>query len=72
MGQSEFFLPCEREAEDAAIEYQRDMMARRELANEAVKAALAKHRWWGFTSLLSSFRIWLTGVKFRLGMKLWP
>jgi hypothetical protein len=46
--------------------------AERQAAYEAVSKAMATYRWWGFTSLLATFRIWLTGVKFRLGMKLWP
>jgi hypothetical protein len=44
----------------------------RQAAYEACKKALATYRWWGWSSILSSIRMWLTGVKFRLGMKLWP
>ena len=44
----------------------------RQAAYAAVAKALAKHRWWGWQSISSSVRMWLTGVKFRLGMKLWP
>lgn len=72
MGQSEFFLPCEQEAEEAREAAQVDLQQRREAANAAVKLALARHHWWTPWSLLRSFRVWLTGVKFRLGMRLWP
>ncbi len=44
----------------------------RQEAYAAVAKAIAQHRWWGFTSLLQSFRLWVTSVRFRLGMKLWP
>lgn len=56
--------------EEAAIRVQAN--AEREAAYAAVSKAMASYRWWGFTALLAGFRIWLTQVKFRLGMKLWP
>jgi hypothetical protein len=60
------------EDEELAAARQRQADAEREAAYAAVSKAMASYRWWGFTALLASFRIWLTQVKFRLGMKLWP
>lgn len=64
---------CREESEE-----ERDMRlqmlaeAERQEAYKAVSLALAKHRWWGWGSITRSIRMWITGVKFRLGMKLWP
>lgn len=45
---------------------------RMEEAYAASAKAIASYRWWGFTSLMMHFRLWVTSVKLRLGMKLWP
>jgi hypothetical protein len=44
----------------------------REAAYAAVSKAMATYRWWGFTAILCRVRMFITGIKLRLGMKLWP
>lgn len=64
---------CREESEEERAE-RLEFLAHweRQAAYEAVAVALAKHRWWGWGSITRSIRMWITGVKFRLGMKLWP
>lgn len=60
------------EEHERCVEQQREADAERQEAYAAVSKALASYRWWGWTSITNAIRMWVTGVKFRLGMKLWP
>lgn len=44
----------------------------RQEAYAAVSRAMASYRWWGFTSILCTIRMFITSMRLRLGMKLWP
>lgn len=44
----------------------------RQLAYAAVAKAMATYRWWGWTSIVITFRMFLTSCRIKLGMKLWP
>jgi hypothetical protein len=63
----------ETESEEDRIQRIREMeQAEYALAYAAATKALASYRWWGWTNIISTVRMWITGVKIRLGMKLWP
>ena len=53
-------------------EYERQVLAERQAAYAAVSKAIASYRWWGWTSISCAVRMWVTGIKLRLGMRLWP
>lgn len=44
----------------------------RQEAYKAVSKAMSTYRWWGWTALICKLRMFITSIKFRLGMKLWP
>ncbi len=57
---------CQRELEEKWRE--EELQA----AYAAVSKAIASHRWWGWRSISNSVRMFITSVKLRLGMRLWP
>ncbi len=63
-----------RQESDAERDIHLQMLAEfeRQEAYKAVALAIANHKPWGWTSIVSSIRLWLTRVKLRLGFKLWP
>ncbi len=66
--------PAEHET-DFELQERLAMLAEqeRQAAYAAVSKAIARHnRWWSIAGLVMSFRLWVTSVKLRLGMKLWP
>lgn len=44
----------------------------RQEAYKAVAKALSSYRWWGWRSISNSVRMFITSIKLRLGMRLWP
>ena len=46
--------------------------AERQAAYDACAKAIQSYRWWGWTNIITHITLWFVGVKYRLGMKLWP
>lgn len=59
---------------DAQREARLDALAdeEREAAYAACSKAITSFRWWGITNIILNLRLWLTGLRFKLGQKLWP
>lgn len=47
----------------------REANEERERANKAVQAALAGYRWWGFSNILSTLRLWVAAWRFARNLK---
>lgn len=62
---------CETE-EEQALRLHMLAEQEREAAYAAVSKAMANYRWWGWTSIVIVFRMFLTSCRIKLGMKLWP
>lgn len=72
MSEHDYVSARTQEDEEHAAALLRMEEAEREAAYAAVSKAMATYRWWGWTALLCKVRMFITGVKLRLGMKLWP
>ena len=62
---------CETDDEEALRLQMLAEMERQE-AYEAVSKAISSYRWWGWTMLMCRLCMFITSIKLRLGMRLWP